>query len=1504
MLSIHTISSASQAAQYYESGDYYVKGEEVKNNVWHGKGAKILGLSSDVDAKQFKQLLQGILPDGTQLRKGFDKHGNEIHRPGYDLTFSACKSASILAIVGGDERIFKAHTAAVHDVLNKIENELAATRVRVNGEVAPVKTDNLLIATFNHTDSRALDPNLHTHCILLNLTKHEDKWRTIYGDDLYNKYMSLGLEYRINFAQRLMKLGYEIEQTSKNGLFEIAGVPKDLIEFFSKRRAEIKQIIKDSGRESSDKVVLTANKGQDKGKKVNTTVSSLATIHSRANKKHIHFDELQKHWSEQLGLAGYSKEQLTKMIDLSITRGEIVKPDSMASLKKTIPEALVHISDRRHEFTLDELSGTIRALSVQTNISTAQLNKHINELITDKKLVPGTNNRWQSIESVATKNNINQFILNGKGNRGALLPIGRNLVLNAFAVETVNKQQVNNVLASKDAFQILSYIDRHAATDVLHEICKFTPHYKHYVISKNANVAKAVGRSIGVNNTFNTKSFINYTNTLSKEISQRHVSSFSLWVVHRAEELTHGEVESILANAAKLNARVIFSGNEHRVSRQNYNAGFKTLLNTEVAVTKLLSYDREIAPRAAVDHKDAVKDYQFVEHKNDEDRFKAACFAAASDKIDILFLPNQALVDKANTEIRAQKFEKTTESGNVTIQTLKPIYLSEIERTSIASYHIGDNVRFSKTIQNTAFKQGAYYTITSVDMVKQQLVLTTDENINHTLNFNASSAKRFSIYRQTPLEVTIGDKLKWTDNVGGIRKDSSLMVHSIADNNLTLQSEKGIIELDLHDESSRHLAYNYAASISELTKHEGKASALYLDNNSNVNAKDLYWAAQCTYIEPIVFCSSKGKIIDNQGSLPAMTTTSENTRIISQPNTADINLCSGSVDYAIGKLSEREAAFKLEELKNIAYAYDVTVSTQNIDKYIANLVEVGLLHLADKDTIVHMPAYQSECQCLEVQNKGENALLPIIEDVGNVRLALNNKSYLTSGQMQAIETTLTATDRICLIQGVAGAGKTTMLKELKLLAREQGHELVGIASTASAKHNLQEKSSGQHYNPDDARTFIDSGIESHTLSKFLLSAEKLLCSGQSNNHLSKTILVLDEASLVSAKDMESLLNITEQLNMRLVAIGDERQLPSIGASRIFGIMLANSKSPITMNINTRLKDSNSLGVMQDIYGAVNDLSLIDAAFNKLQKNIVEVPDKDERLHLMANYYAQKYISGNKDVMPMLPENKDRKIFNEYVRSRFKESGVLSGASVSVNALQSKDMATVDLTATINYQAGDVIRFNKSVARLNIKGGEYYTVEKTTPELIILQDSNGEKLSWSPFRHSYSKGSIELYQKQNIELMAGDLIRWRRNFEEKGIINSETAQIVNVKDNTISVKLKNGTLQSIDLTKTENLHFDYAYGATVHMSQGLDMKNPIGLLDGPKPYHTSIENIREGDIVVIPGNSQKNTLSKVGLVTAKSLETPNKYIIATDRAGVDEKINNPEIQIYPNFTRGC
>jgi conjugative relaxase-like TrwC/TraI family protein len=116
MLSIGSIKSASGAASYYAKDNYYTENSAQDASIWFGKGAEALGLEGPVEPAAFEAILAGKLPNGEQIAAG----GNG-KRCGFDLTFSAPKSLSLIALVGGDQRLIDAHDKAVKAALNFAE---------------------------------------------------------------------------------------------------------------------------------------------------------------------------------------------------------------------------------------------------------------------------------------------------------------------------------------------------------------------------------------------------------------------------------------------------------------------------------------------------------------------------------------------------------------------------------------------------------------------------------------------------------------------------------------------------------------------------------------------------------------------------------------------------------------------------------------------------------------------------------------------------------------------------------------------------------------------------------------------------------------------------------------------------------------------------------------------------------------------------------------------------------------------------------------------------------------------------------------------------------------------------------------------------------------------------------------------------------------------------------------------------------------------------------------
>ncbi len=152
------------------------------------------------------------------------------------MTLSAPKLVSLMAMVGGDERIVEAHDRAVGRTLSWIEKNAVETRIQDPATGAMVRAcgQKMVAGTFRHDTSRNLDPQLHTHAVIANMVQGEDqKWRTMVDDGLFKGKMTIGAIYRAELAHGLQDLGYGIEKTHPDGRFEIAGVSREVIEEFS-----------------------------------------------------------------------------------------------------------------------------------------------------------------------------------------------------------------------------------------------------------------------------------------------------------------------------------------------------------------------------------------------------------------------------------------------------------------------------------------------------------------------------------------------------------------------------------------------------------------------------------------------------------------------------------------------------------------------------------------------------------------------------------------------------------------------------------------------------------------------------------------------------------------------------------------------------------------------------------------------------------------------------------------------------------------------------------------------------------------------------------------------------------------------------------------------------------------------------------------------------------------------------------------------------------------------
>ena len=296
MVTIKDQSSPQDAARYFREhlsrDDYYADRQQTPGR-WFGRGCRALGIDDQAEVKQqdFVALCKGLRPDD---HSRLTQRTRANRRCLYDLTMSAPKSVSLVALLAGDERLIAAHERAVAATLDAAE-KLAAARVRKGAAVdsrQSRQTGNIVAARFLHRESRALDPQLHTHCVVFNVTHDpvEKRLKALEARPLYDQAKDLTRLYREHLTQGLHALGYETYR-DHHRCVQIRGVDAGLMAQFSKRAAQ--------------RDALVALKEQQLGRPLTKReVAKVVHEHRAKKQKRIDPEALRKVQLEQLSPAG------------------------------------------------------------------------------------------------------------------------------------------------------------------------------------------------------------------------------------------------------------------------------------------------------------------------------------------------------------------------------------------------------------------------------------------------------------------------------------------------------------------------------------------------------------------------------------------------------------------------------------------------------------------------------------------------------------------------------------------------------------------------------------------------------------------------------------------------------------------------------------------------------------------------------------------------------------------------------------------------------------------------------------------------------------------------------------------------------------------------------------------------------------------------------------------------------------------------------------------------
>lgn len=829
MLTRHTIQSASRAAHYFSATDDYYSKEGV--GTWLGKAANRLGLAGLVDPKQFRDLLEGRLPDSSSIRKTFDTR-TSVKRHGWDFTFSAPKSVSMQAIIGGDKAIVEAHQKAVREAITLMEQH-AIARKKVGGNSHREVTGNLMSAAFDHELSRAKDPQLHTHVVVMNMTQRGDgQWRALSNEEMFKRIKLVGAAYRAGLARELQRLGYEVRLTDKAGSFELAHITRAQIEAFSQRSKMIEGALENRNKSRQDASTLEKQ------------VIALATRPKKDRLTEQDRRLLMEHWKEK-----------SRAVGITYDLGERRQPNDRAqqegAARESLDFAIAHLTERQSVM----LDGMLMTTAMQHAVGRAthgelraELARRIasGDVIAEQPRAQGVEQRYTTLMAWQTEQSILRMEREGRYRLPAIM----------------TPEQTDHALASTN----LNAGQRQAAHLVL------TGEHRLVGIQGSAGVGKShlINTTAGIaeQNGYRTVVLAPYANQVERlqadglkastlatflVAKDKDVDERTVIVIDEAGLVPTRQMEAALKVAERYRSRIVLAGDIQQLKAIEAGRPFAQLQAHDMPTAIVDQIQRQKTP----DLKPAVElaakghaaeslvhiDRYVHEIADDRTRYDeiARDYAALTERERERTLIVSG-TNEARREINALiRLELGIEGKGREFDTLSRIDLTQAERRYAPSYEIGNYVQPERDYERTGLKRGHLYRVTEIE-THNRLVLTGEDG--RRTEINPRSHTQLSVYEKTRSEFAPGDWARITRNDPAldVSNGDRVRVREVSADRIELENEKGRrIELDgFHP---LHVEHAYASTVHGAQGLSTDRMMMDLNTRSLTTGKDLYYVA-------------------------------------------------------------------------------------------------------------------------------------------------------------------------------------------------------------------------------------------------------------------------------------------------------------------------------------------------------------------------------------------------------------------------------------------------------------------------------------------------------------------------------------------------------------------------------------------------------------------------------------------------------------------------------------
>lgn len=817
MLSLAKVSTGTAAASYYEdTNDYYSK--DHAPSCWQGEGAQRLGLQGEVDADTFRDLLDGNMPDGSRIH-----NAAEGRRGGTDFTFSAPKSVSMQALVGDDHRLINAHETAVARTLEYAQG-LAAYRVTENSVTQREASGNLIIASFRHDLSRAQDPNLHTHAVVLNATQRPDgEWRALEQTDFYHQKMLMGAMYRTELALEVQNLGYEVRLTHADGRFELAHIDAKQIEVFSTRSQAIESALSAKGK--------TREQATAREKEV-------ANLSTRDKKTEVDHQALHQHWQDKSREHGINyRPDLTLTASIAETRD--------AAAQRAIGFAIAHATERQAVVSQATLvRAALEHGTGRTNLAAIQgeiiRQTHSGQLITagERYTSEAAQQRERDMLDVAARG------------RGAMVSIMSELqATHELAATSLNDGQraaAVMVLSTQERVVAIQGSAGTGKTTMLRE-AKALAEAQGYRVQGLAPSAAAAHELV--------KAGIS-SQTLSAFQAKSHagLNDKTILLVDEAGMVAAKDMHQVLHAAEAGGARVVLIGDTQQLKAVEAGRPFAQLQDAGITRVEMgeiqrqndaqLKHAVELASKGNVEHSLAVLNKHVHQIDSDRDRYtkiaKDYVALAPRERAETLVVAGTHMARTAiNDNVR---HELGLRNQGVEVATLTRKDLTQAQSRMSLSYQPGDVVQARKDYTTLGLQRGEFALVVGAEHGKVTLERSDGERVQ----WSPALQTNINVYQKNVRELSVGDQVRFTSNdrvQGFINGDRAKVIDIDHDKKVVnVETAKGsILSLDCKD--YLHLDHGYCTTIHAAQGQTAERILIEADTKSTTANESAYYVA-------------------------------------------------------------------------------------------------------------------------------------------------------------------------------------------------------------------------------------------------------------------------------------------------------------------------------------------------------------------------------------------------------------------------------------------------------------------------------------------------------------------------------------------------------------------------------------------------------------------------------------------------------------------------------------